>query len=93
MRYASWALIVVLALIYTAAIFTVIFSCKPIRKFWYPDIQGTCIDLYPRTTAPALVNIITDILVLLLPILPVWKLQMPRKQKMFLFGVFAVGTL
>ncbi|KAI9892672.1 MAG: hypothetical protein M1814_001366 [Vezdaea aestivalis] len=39
------------------------------------------------------INIFTDFLILLFPMPIVWKLQIPKRQKLALCGVFAAGTI
>lgn len=70
---------------------TVIFQCTPIRKFWEPHVPGHCIDLWKFLLAQAIPNIFTDLVILLLPLPPLWNLQVPSSQKAALFGIFLLG--
>lgn len=73
-----------------------IFACNPIRYSWNkdPSIDGTCVKTVPWWFAYAAINISTDIIILALPI-PLIKslMQITRRQKFILMGVFVVGAL
>lgn len=55
--------------------------------------EGTCMNRNAITFANAGINIVTDLILLALPIPLLHKLQIPRKQKFILVGVFACGAL
>lgn len=71
-----------------------IFSCDPIQYNWVKTIDGTCVQTIPWWFAYAALNISTDIIILALPI-PLIKslMQITRRQKFILMGVFIVGAL
>lgn len=74
--------------------FALIFACKPIAKGWDVSItEGSCINRAGLYLATAIVNIITDIMCLVLPIPIVLKLQMPRIQKLGVLCMFGVGSM
>lgn len=86
--YGVVGLIVVWAIIMT---FLSIFNCKPISAFW--TTKGTCLDFRQFAIGYAIVNIITDFAVWLMPIPSVWKIQLPQAQKIALSLIFAIGLL
>lgn len=86
--YGMIGLIMVWAIIMT---FLSIFNCKPISAFW--TTKGTCFDFRQFAIGYAIVNIITDFAVWLMPIPSVWKIQLPRAQKIALSLIFALGLL
>ncbi|KAJ5120745.1 uncharacterized protein N7515_010133 [Penicillium bovifimosum] len=74
----------------TQVIFTLIMSlaCKPIPKQWDITVSGKCIDtvsFYYGT------NLGFDVAIIILPLPVLWKLQLHRKQKCVLIGMFALG--
>jgi hypothetical protein len=87
--------VVIVALsIYTLwSVFGTIFTCWPVEKYWNFAEEGTCLDRNAITFANAGINIVTDLGLLALPIPLLHKLQIPRKQKIILVGVFACGAL
>ena len=76
-----------------ALIFTLIFSCRPIAKGWDAAIAtGSCINRPVVYLATAIINIITDLAMLIIPIPMVLELKMPRVQKIGLMCMFVVGS-
>lgn len=74
--------------------FAIIFACNPIEKNWDVSItDGTCINRAGLYLATAIVNIISDIMCLILPIPIVLKLQVPRIQKLGIICMFGVGSM
>lgn len=70
-----------------------IFQCVPIEGAWNKSIEATCIDSNKFWVAYAVMNILTDIMVLALPIGPIVGLQMNMREKLLLCGVFLIGGL
>lgn len=68
-------------------------QCIPIRKAWNPDVPGKCINLHAYYFGQAIPNSITDGIILLLPLPSLWKLQVPRSQKVALIAIFFLGGL
>ena len=76
-----------------ASIFVTIFQCTPISHVWDKTEQGYCISLTAFWYAGAVANIIGDVAVLILPMRPTWELAIPKRQKIGLMVVFALGSL
>ncbi|RBR09477.1 uncharacterized protein FIESC28_09861 [Fusarium coffeatum] len=72
--------------------FLFIFICVPVAKLWYPDLPGHCINQVGTWIANAASTIFTDIVILCLPIPPIWKLQLGRSEKLGLTAAFAIGS-
>ncbi|KAH7189533.1 uncharacterized protein B0J16DRAFT_303385 [Fusarium flagelliforme] len=72
--------------------FLFIFICVPVAKLWYPDLPGYCINQVGTWIANAASTIFTDIVILCLPIPPIWKLQLGRPEKLGLTAAFAIGS-
>ncbi|KAI1486360.1 hypothetical protein F5X96DRAFT_655427 [Biscogniauxia mediterranea] len=69
-------------------------GCTPYRKIWDETIaEGTCIDQKLLYTPAAIVNLITNFVVLLLPQKVIWDLQLSPRNKIGVSVVFAVGIL
>jgi hypothetical protein len=71
--------------------FLAIFNCKPISAFW--TTKGTCLNFKQFAIGYAIVNIISDFAVWLMPIPRVWNIQLPKPQKIALSLIFALGLL
>jgi hypothetical protein len=80
---------------YTSIFFSLLFACKPVAASWDPLLLATavCINRGGIYIAQAVIGIVTDVLLLALPIPTVLKLQMPNKQKFGLVGIFAIGSM
>ncbi|KAI9372375.1 hypothetical protein BJX61DRAFT_542783 [Aspergillus egyptiacus] len=68
-------------------------QCFPVAKFWNRALPGTCMDPAQFYYGMQIPNIITDVIVLVMPLRTVWGLQIPTTQRVLLCGVFAVGGL
>ncbi|KAK1676768.1 hypothetical protein BDP55DRAFT_741227 [Colletotrichum godetiae] len=92
-RLFAWiamALLVCWAL-YTALIGFLI--CQPVQLAWDPSVQGTCGNHTTAYSAVAIFDIITDIIIVGLPIKFVAQLQVRRAHKIALYGVFCAGFI
>ncbi|KAI2990716.1 transcriptional regulator family: Fungal Specific TF [Aspergillus niger] len=67
--------------------------CIPLEKLWNPTIPGGCIDLAKFYYGLQIPNIVTDAVILALPLKHVWNLQVPRAEKIMLTGIFCLGAL
>ncbi|KAJ5233457.1 uncharacterized protein N7469_005223 [Penicillium citrinum] len=84
--YGMMVLIVVWG---TINLFLVTFFCTPISALW--TVNGKCLELEPYSYA--VINVVTTLIVWALPIPRVWRLQIPRGQKVALSLVIALGLL
>jgi len=76
-------------------VFSSIFQCTPVQYTFNKKIPsgGHCINLTAFWCANAAFNILSDLVVIGLPILVIRKLQLPTKKRVLLCCVFAVGIL
>ncbi|GKZ72195.1 hypothetical protein AnigIFM50267_008557 [Aspergillus niger] len=75
-------------------LFAAIFQCWPIAHVWDTTIEGgSCFNqlAFYRYVSPP--NILTDVLLLIMPLPYVWKLHTRKGQKLALTGVFLLGSL
>ncbi|KAF5977125.1 heterokaryon incompatibility protein [Fusarium bulbicola] len=72
-------------------IFLNTFMCTPIASFWDVTIKGTCILNKSSFYVGAAGNILTDILIMVLPIPVLRSLKLGRRQKWILISVFCLG--
>ena len=71
----------------------VLVGCRPIPYFWKQEGPGTCIDVQKYYLGQAVPNIITDLVLLIIPHPIVWRLQLPLPQKAALAGILLLGHL
>ncbi|MCJ1396616.1 hypothetical protein MMC18_009507 [Xylographa bjoerkii] len=81
----------IITLTTVASLFTAIFSCHPIYGFWDLETPSTCVDPLKFYFAQAIPSIITDIILLILPLPLVWKLKITNSQKWGVSAVFLLG--
>ncbi|KAF3939742.1 hypothetical protein ABW19_dt0208440 [Dactylella cylindrospora] len=84
--------------------FTLVLSCNPPHIYWdtyirTPEQAAKCISPYKIRVIQYTIcslNILSDIIVMILPIPTIWSLQMPKRQKwscILIFLVWAVATV
>lgn len=83
---------------FLAVIITIFSACRPLPYFWLqytdPDaVDGTCIDTPKFFLGNGIGAVIIDFLILLVPVPIIWKLQMPRSQRIAVIGIFLLGSL
>lgn len=78
---------------YIPAVIVKIRICNPIGRFWNKDTQGTCLDETSIILADAAVSMVSDLIILLLPLPLTMSLQMPNKKKMRVVGLLGAGGL
>lgn len=79
-----------------ATILPAVFQCKPIHIAWSIDaieMMEHCNNLNAYLIATSVINVILDFWILALPLSIVWTLQMSRKSKASLSGIFLLGAL
>ncbi|KZL86818.1 integral membrane protein [Colletotrichum incanum] len=93
-RAAVWTGIVVVSL-YTGCItMLMLFHCNPIRKaFDFTITGGTCLDVGVLYMATAVSNIITDVMLFVLPMPMIFNLRMKMAQKIGAVFIFAIGSV
>lgn len=71
-----------------------IFTCSPVEYSWNKDVKpGYCMsEIYPSGMG-ALVGVIQDVAVVVLPAVQVRRLQMRKRRKMLVMGLFGLGAL
>jgi hypothetical protein len=76
-----------------AIFFSAIFVCKPIAMGWDITITtGQCIDRVALFESTAVLGVITDVLIIIIPIPMVLSLHVSRAKKAGLFAMFTIGS-
>ncbi|KAI4179711.1 MAG: hypothetical protein LQ346_007140 [Caloplaca aetnensis] len=86
-----------------ATVVTFIVQCLPVAFFWERAylvedvdtphaVKGECFTENIHVMTVFIANTISDVALLMLPAIGLWKLQLPREKKMGLFGVFSLGA-
>ncbi len=87
------ALIWLNTLFYIICMFTKVFQCSPVNKAWQPWLPGRCFDMNVLLSASSLINLFSDLLILLIPIFRISSLRMHTLRKIGVASIFLVGVL
>lgn len=90
-RLVVLATIVVVFLAHLGCAFALVFACNPVGKSWKPWLPGDCLQPGPSFTGYAVVTIVSDIMVAILPIPMLLKLNVRLQRKVSLVGIFMLG--
>ncbi|KAJ5618866.1 hypothetical protein N7510_002850 [Penicillium lagena] len=77
----------------TAFVLVNIFQCWPPQHFWLRvSVKGTCLSGQEAFfVSMSAISLAEDVLLLLLPIIIVWRLKLATRQKILLTGLFSIG--
>ncbi|PGH27458.1 hypothetical protein AJ80_00937 [Polytolypa hystricis UAMH7299] len=89
----TWSLIALNIAWGIAFMFTLVFTCMPVHHYWTALADQRCGNESSRVLAGTITNIITDILVLVLPMPTLWKLQLPAREKVVLIALMSLGLI
>ncbi|KAI1091680.1 hypothetical protein F5B19DRAFT_257183 [Rostrohypoxylon terebratum] len=78
---------------YIATFFLFLFVCIPREKIWKPTIEGRCLSDKDLIIATSVINVLSDVAILVTPLAVISRLQMPLKNKLGTGAVFGVGVL
>jgi len=81
-----------LVICYITTLILKIRVCWPISAYWRGE-HDKCVSQSALITADAIISIVTDVIILLLPLPLTWSLQLPPKKKMRVGFMLAVGGL
>ncbi|ODM19943.1 hypothetical protein SI65_04929 [Aspergillus cristatus] len=91
MRHISWIMIALLATYGTWCVLSAFLNCIPVAKFWDPSIEGYCLSQKGLWFSNAAIHIATDLAILVIPVPALVALELPRRQKVALIAIFALG--
>jgi len=70
-----------------------IINCVPVQAFWDTTVPAYCFPREPMWYCNAGVNILTDFALFLTPLVLLRPMRLPKRQKLGLYVVFALGFL
>ena len=95
-----WASIVFVVLYCIGFTLAIVFTCSPIQGYWrFFDIawrmknELKCQNEGAIIVAVVVVSTVQDFIICALPVFLVWSLQISKRQKMALIGIFGLGLL
>lgn len=70
-----------------------IVMCTPREKIWNLLMTtGHCFNANAAYMATGVFNVVSDFSIPILPMVPIWKLQMPLRRKLMIMAIFAAGV-
>ncbi|KAH6711992.1 hypothetical protein BKA61DRAFT_691562 [Leptodontidium sp. MPI-SDFR-AT-0119] len=90
---AVWAFIFAMLLYYIIVTALKVFKCRPISSVWDPNTPGKCLNEILLFSIDTSLSIITDLIILILPIPLVWSLQVTTKVKLRTIALLGAGGL
>jgi hypothetical protein len=75
-----------------AGVFVTVFQCRPVQGAWNFTLETVCVDYVSYLYASSAVNVATDILLCALPLPHIWRLNMPKRQRIILCVLLAGGA-
>ena len=73
--------------------FSAVFACVPVKGSWDPAIRPYCINFNVLLILHGSQNVVTDFVLLCLPMPLVWKLHMRTSRKVQVSAIFILGGL
>lgn len=80
-------------LYFATVLFVTVFQCNPRAKIWNPEIPGACLDYYAVILSTGIFNVVSDIFMLVFPLICIWNLQMSIKRKIGVSAIFFIGSV
>jgi hypothetical protein len=84
-------LIVVLVLYYVATDLAKIWECVPRTRAWDQSVPGHCIDSLMLVNVDGIFNAVTDFIIVIMPLLTVWNMNMVIQKKVYVVLGFTFG--
>ncbi|MCJ1310742.1 hypothetical protein MMC25_004408 [Agyrium rufum] len=67
------------------------FQCNPASAFWNGDNNSKCLSGTTLFDAVLSLNILTDVVILALPLRMIWQLHLPMRQRLTILTIFSIG--
>ncbi|KAL4977183.1 hypothetical protein BDW66DRAFT_165926 [Aspergillus desertorum] len=82
-----------ISIYYVIAEIVKIRMCDPVPGYWTLDPDAKCLDQRAALIADSVISMVSDILILVLPLPLTWSLQMSRNKKLRVIGMLSAGGL
>ena len=93
-RYVCWSVIGLNAAIFLSIFLGTLLICRPISYSFVKTIpNGTCGSLSSFELYTAIMNLMMDLIVVVLPLPMLWRLHMSSRKKIQLTFVFGMGAV
>lgn len=92
-RWSTYSIMFVVFGYGTGILISGIFQCMPVQSAWDFGINGTCIDRRAAYKANAILGVITDVMIILLPLPTIIALRISTRTKIGLLVLFLIGSM
>ncbi|KAI0554236.1 hypothetical protein F4679DRAFT_579845 [Xylaria curta] len=92
LKYSSWALGIFIMAYNVALVLVTALQCIPLSALWTGE-PAKYINTLPPFTMLRVINVVTDVIILILPVRQVLKLYLSRIRRIQLSGIFLLGAL
>lgn len=92
-RNTTYAVAAVVISFGIGAILQAFLLCRPFAKNWNPLLPGVCGSSTQTILAEAIINMIIDVAIMILPMPLIWRLQMAQRRKVTLTMIFGLGSM
>jgi hypothetical protein len=75
------------------AIISTALFCRPLEANWNHNVKGRCINTKAFYMSQSIINLITDLAILIIPTPLLWSLKLAPKKRLQVVLMFAVGIL
>ena len=82
-----------LCVYYVIALVIKIRMCDPVPGYWDLSIDAQCLDQRAALVADSVISVVSDLIILILPLPMTWSLQMSRNKKLRVTGMLSAGGL
>lgn len=89
-----YTFLVLITCYYTIILFIKIFTCKPIHLYWdLSRTSGTCLNGSTVITTDSIISTISDLAILIFPIILTSTLHMPFFKKLHVIAILGAGSI
>ncbi|KAF7173264.1 hypothetical protein CNMCM5623_005491 [Aspergillus felis] len=90
-RIAAWVCMGCACAYWAGSMLQIFLICQPFERNWNPTLPGHCASQNVAFSTIGAFNLMTDVMIMVLPLHFIWKLQMSTATKLALYGIFGMG--
>ncbi|KAJ6436560.1 hypothetical protein O9K51_10812 [Purpureocillium lavendulum] len=87
-----YVLIGIITAYYFSGFFIKLFVCWPISAYWHGETDK-CMNQSAIITADAIMSVVSDLVILVLPMPLTWSLQLPKRKRLRVAGLLCAGGI
>lgn len=92
-KIAVWSVGAFIILWLLAMVFGTTFQCTPIDFAWNKSQPGHCLNVATLFVTLGIINAVTDIIIVVMPLPLIWKLRLPKGRRIGVCGIFALSSI